>query len=93
MAAEGGEVGESVSNETNSFYVVNGVGQEPEISRQNVNSHLPSMESMLEVATDLQSDHFDQNPRQISGRLEIRPDDGGHNQQAAESSGREDVDY
>ena len=88
MAAEGSEVGESIRNETSSFYVVNGVGQDSENRPQNGNSHLPSMESMLEAATDLQSDHFDQHPRQISGRLEIRPD-AEHNQQLAESSGRE----
>ena len=67
MAARGEEVGESTGHETNSFYVVNGVEQQSNSVPQNEDT----MESMLEAATDLQSDHVEQNASQISGRLEL----------------------
>lgn len=71
MAASSEEVGESTAPGTVSSYVVNGVEQSPFSASQGDTANLPSMESMLEVATDLQSDHVEQKVSQISGRLEL----------------------
>ena len=59
------------SNETNSFYAVNGVENQLSNLPQDDGVNLPSMESMLEAATDLQNDHVEQKASQISGRLEL----------------------
>ena len=74
MAARSDEVGESIAHENSSFYVVNGGEQQLSNISQDDGGHLPTMESMLEAATDLQSDHIDQPTSKISGRLEMRHD-------------------
>jgi len=71
MAASSEELGESTASEPNSFYAVNGVENQLSGIPQDEGTHLPSMESMLEAATDLQSDHVEQTASQISGRLEL----------------------
>lgn len=70
-------VGELNRNESSSFCMVNGVDTEPENPAVDDCGKLPSLESMLEAATDLQSDHglSQDQTRPISGRLEIdRPE-------------------
>eukprot|EP00795_Rhopilema_esculentum_P000628 gene628-10327_t len=74
MAARSDEIGESIAHENSSFYVVNGEEKQLSNNSQGDGGHLPTLESMLEAATDLQSDHIDQPTSKISGRLEMRHD-------------------
>ncbi len=70
---EGGQtaaIGELPESESSTYCMVNGVDKQSESAPAVDNSKLPSMETMLEAATDLQSDLYDK-ARPISGRLEL----------------------
>lgn len=71
MAGRSEEVGESTAHERNSSPVVNGVEKDSLGELHHNSPHLPSMESMLEAATDLQGDHSERNVSQMTGRLEL----------------------
>ena len=88
MAGRSEEVGESTTNEPNSFYAVNGVENQLSNLPQDEGTNLPSMESMLEAATDLQSDHAEQKAGQISGRLELNHP-AAESQSQAQNTGRQ----